>query len=112
MFKLDQDKAAFVFGVSLDDFGMKDELSEDYKSPLSEQHHEFLNGKTSMISPVASRAVSPDLKYGSFDMYCEPAADPFQCYSEDYNNVNEIEVQNQQLLKNPCPSAKGAFINE
>jgi hypothetical protein len=65
-----------------------------------------------MISPVASRAVSPDVKYASFDMYCEPVADPFQCYSEDYNNMHDIEVQNQQLMKNPYSSLKGAFINE
>ncbi|MFS8159303.1 MAG: hypothetical protein ACMG6E_03660 [Candidatus Roizmanbacteria bacterium] len=91
MFKIDHDKSDFEFGVSLDKYGLKNELSGDYKSPLSDQHHEFLNGKTSMISPVASRAASPDIKYASFDMYCEPVADPFHCYSEDYNNMNETE---------------------
>lgn len=71
LFKIDQEKPHFVFGVSLSKLDLKNELSEDFKSPLRDQHHEFLNGKTSMISPVASRAMSPDTKYASFDIYCD-----------------------------------------
>ena len=60
-----------MFEVHLTKLDLKRGIDEDFKTPLSDQDHDFINVKNSMISPVASQAMSPHIKYGSFDAYCD-----------------------------------------
>ena len=54
-FKQDQPRLDFGFGMNLVNMSLKDEVNEEIVPDLGDQHLEFLNGKSSLISPVASR---------------------------------------------------------
>ena len=77
MFRTDQDRSDFCFGVNITKLDLKNGLSNDYESPMSHHDDNFLNGKNSLISPVASRAQDSALKYSSFEVFCSEQENPY-----------------------------------